>query len=515
MLAHAHCRQPHIGTGAMGGRGCKVDRLMCKIETGLAKGDNIMARFGMHLSIAGGFTNATSRAVELGCDCFQIFSRNPRTLRAKPIDRGAADAFRSAVAQAGLKPVVVHVNYLVNVASPKDETYEASVSALTDELLRAEILGADYLVLHPGNHLGSGVEAGSERIARAIDRAYEHSGSSVMISLENMAGAGTEIGVSFGELRSICDLSERGKSLGICFDTCHAYGAGYDVSTDRGLDRTLGELDAEIGLDRLMFVHANDSKGQLGAARDRHEHIGEGLIGVAGFRAILRRKELRDLHFILKRLLIPRRSGSRFGCLGRLQVKAIEGQSTCRGGFHSLPRRRRSLRQAIEQAGATEVFAVGRCDRNFIVTDVSVLARGNLTAAPVVDSTLIRGQVVIHNHPSGELLPSDADLAVASMLASRGIGFWIVNNDVSALRSVTDPLANEAGSIVIDPADIRHVFSSEGPLSAGFKGYEMRQGQIDMALAVSSAFQNRPILLWSRDGNRQVSGLPHSRLSLG
>jgi ATP-dependent DNA helicase DinG len=147
-----------------------------------------------------------------------------------------------------------------------------------------------------------------------------------------------------------------------------------------------------------------------------------------------------------------------------------------------------SLRQAIEQAGATEVFAVGRCDRNFIVTDVSVLARGNLTAAPVVDSTLIRGQVVIHNHPSGELLPSDADLAVASMLASRGIGFWIVNNDVSALRSVTDPLANEAGSIVIDPADIRHVFSSEGPLSAGFKGYEMRQGQIDMALAVSSAF---------------------------
>lgn len=300
MLAHAHCRQPHIGTGAMGGRGCKVERLMCKIETGLPKGDNIMARFGMHLSIAGGFTNATSRAVELGCDCFQIFSRNPRTLRAKPIDRGAADAFRSAVAQAGLEPVVVHVNYLVNVASPKDETYEASVSALTDELLRAEILGADYLVLHPGNHLGSGVEAGSERIARAIDRAYEHSGSSVMICLENMAGAGTEIGVSFGELRSICDLSERGKSLGICFDTCHAYGAGYDVSTDRGLDRTLGELDAEIGLDRLMFVHANDSKGQLGAARDRHEHIGEGLIGVAGFRAILRRKELRDLPFILE-----------------------------------------------------------------------------------------------------------------------------------------------------------------------------------------------------------------------
>jgi len=149
-----------------------------------------------------------------------------------------------------------------------------------------------------------------------------------------------------------------------------------------------------------------------------------------------------------------------------------------------------SLRQAIEEAGGTEIFAVGRCDRNFIVTDISVLARGNLTAAPVVDCTLIRGQVVIHNHPSGELVPSDADLAVASMLADRGIGFWIVNNDCSALRSVIDPLANEAGAIVIDPADVRHIFSSEGPLAAGFEGYETRQGQIDMALAVSSAFSD-------------------------
>ncbi len=294
------CRQPYVGTRLMVCRGCKVDALMCKIETGLLKGDNIMARLGIHLSISGGFTNATSRAVELGCDCFQIFSRNPRTLRAKPIDRSEADAFRSAVAQAGLEPVVIHVNYLVNVASPKDETYGKSVSALTDELSRAEILGADYLVLHPGNHLGSGAEAGCKRIARAIDRAYEDSGSSVMICLENMAGAGTEVGVSFAELRAICELSEHGESLGICFDTCHAYGAGYDVSTDRGLDRTLEELDSEIGLDRLMFVHANDSKGQLGAARDRHEHIGKGLIGMAGFKAILGRKELRDLPFILE-----------------------------------------------------------------------------------------------------------------------------------------------------------------------------------------------------------------------
>ncbi len=129
----------------------------------------------------------------------------------EPLDPGEANSFRAAVVEAGLKPVVIHANYLINVASPKDETYEKSVSALTDELRRAEILGADCLVLHPGNHLGSGVEAGgSRRIASAIDRAYEDSGALVPICLENMAGAGTEIGVSFSELRSIIDISERG-----------------------------------------------------------------------------------------------------------------------------------------------------------------------------------------------------------------------------------------------------------------------------------------------------------------
>lgn len=273
---------------------------MCRIETGLPKGDNIMARFGIHLSISGGLTNATSRAVELGCDCFQIFSRNRRTLKAKPLDPGEANSFRAAVVEAGLKPVVIHANYLINVASPKDETYEKSVSALTDELRRAEILGADCLVLHPGNHLGSGVEAGSRRIASAIDRAYEDSGALVPICLENMAGAGTEIGVSFSELRSIIDISERGPFLRICLDTCHAYGGGYNVATERGLDATLGELDSAVGLDRVMIVHANDSKGQLGSGKDRHDHIGEGSIGLAGFRAILARPELRRLPFVLE-----------------------------------------------------------------------------------------------------------------------------------------------------------------------------------------------------------------------
>ncbi len=148
------------------------------------------------------------------------------------------------------------------------------------------------------------------------------------------------------------------------------------------------------------------------------------------------------------------------------------------------------LRREIEQIDGAEVFAVGRCDSNYVVCDLSVLARGNRGAAPVVDPTLIRGQVVIHNHPSGDLTPSDADVTAAAGLAARGIGFWIVDNSVLRIRSVTDPLVSAMGSIIIDPADIRHLFSAAGPFAARFPGYERREGQIEMALAVSQAFSD-------------------------
>ena len=148
------------------------------------------------------------------------------------------------------------------------------------------------------------------------------------------------------------------------------------------------------------------------------------------------------------------------------------------------------LRREIEQIDGAEVFAVGRCDPNCVVCDLSVLARGNRGAAPVVDTTLIRGQVVIHNHPSGDLTPSDADVTAAATLAARGIAFWIVDNSVMRIRSVTDPLTNEMGSIIIDPADIRHLFSPAGPFAAGFPGYETREGQIEMALAVAQSFSD-------------------------
>ncbi len=259
-----------------------------------------MAGFGIHLSISGGVAQAAARARELGCDTFQIFSRNPRTLKAKPIDPDDATAFRAIVGELEIRPVVIHVNYLINVASPKDDTYQLSVDALTDELVRADVLGAELVVMHPGNHLGSGVEAGAARIASAIDRACESTGARARLCLENMAGAGTEIGTTFAELRTIIDMARLGPTLGVCFDTCHAYGAGYDVCTARGLRATIEEARSAVGIERIVAVHANDSKGQLGGRKDRHEHIGHGAIGLPGFRNILACPELAGLPFILE-----------------------------------------------------------------------------------------------------------------------------------------------------------------------------------------------------------------------
>ncbi len=297
-----------------------------------------MPLFGMHLSVAGGLHNAVARAVELGCDGIQIFVRNPRALRAKPLDPQQVDSFRAAREAARLWPVVVHVNYLINVASPSDETYDVSCQALADELSRANAIGADYVVMHPGNHMKSGVDAAVVRIAAAIDRAVEESGidvsaapveksghtadaaaeadalggtgadagtaadqpHSVILCLENMVGAGTEVGVTFAELGRIIEASRYGDTLGICLDTCHALGWGYDVTTPEGLDATLSEMAEAVGISTLKFVHSNDSQGVLGAKKDRHQNIGMGSIGLAGFRNILSRPELSPLPFILE-----------------------------------------------------------------------------------------------------------------------------------------------------------------------------------------------------------------------
>lgn len=244
-------------------------------------------RLGYHVSISGGVDRAVGRAVELGCDTFQIFTRNPRSWRSRELSDGEVAAFRAERAEAGLDPVVGHMPYILNLASPEDEVYERSVGSLALGLERCSLLGIEFLVTHLGSHLGSGAEAGVGRVVAALDRVLGVDGSDVVLLLENGAGSANGVGSSFEELGRILDMVERPGRLGVCLDTCHTFVAGYDVRNPEALGVTLEVLDSAVGLDRIGVVHLNDSVWGLGSGRDHHEHIGLGEIGLEGFRAIV------------------------------------------------------------------------------------------------------------------------------------------------------------------------------------------------------------------------------------
>ncbi|HHV62324.1 MAG TPA: deoxyribonuclease IV [Firmicutes bacterium] len=264
-------------------------------------------RFGVHVAIAGGLPRAIERARELGCDAMQIFSRSPRSLRTRALNEAEAADFRTMARLSSISPIVVHIPYLINLASPKEQIYEVSISALREDIARACQLGADYLVIHPGSHVGSGVEAGMERIIKAINVVFKdrecrdrNREGGLKLLLETVSGAGTEIGYTFEQLKGIIENLEGEGEVGVCFDTCHVFAAGYDIRTPDGLNEVLEDFDRVLGLDRLKLVHANDSLGDLGSRKDRHAHIGEGMIGEDGFRAILNNERLREMPFILE-----------------------------------------------------------------------------------------------------------------------------------------------------------------------------------------------------------------------
>jgi len=268
-----------------------------------------MVLVGCHVSIAGSIDLAVGRALDAGCDTFQIFSRNPRGWKAKDLDPGVAGAFRAAVISSGIGPVVDHMPYLPNPASPDAGIYEKSVASLTGELRRCALLGIPYLVTHLGHHRGAGTEAGQERVIAAVNRAFEDAGeSAAMLLLENTAGEKNSVGTTVDDLSRIMDGIDAKERVGICFDTCHAFAAGYDLRTEEGVDAVLGELDDAIGLASLRVVHLNDCKGDLGSGLDRHEHIGLGSIGEEGFRHILRHPAVRSLPLICETPVDERRS---------------------------------------------------------------------------------------------------------------------------------------------------------------------------------------------------------------
>ncbi|NMB78324.1 MAG: deoxyribonuclease IV [Methanomicrobiales archaeon] len=265
-----------------------------------------MVKVGVHVSIAGSLDLAVDRAKDAGCDVFQMFSRNPRGWAYPPLAEELCTTFRSKVVTTGILPVD-HMPYLPNLASPKPEIYEKSVATLTAELDRCGSLDIPYLVTHLGHHLGDGIAGGRARVIRAINTALAGSGSTTMLLLENTAGEKNSVGSSFEHIAAIMDgLSDR-KRIGVCFDTCHAFAAGYELRTKDGLQETLGQFDDLIGLETLKVIHLNDTKGEKGSGLDRHEHIGLGGIGTDGFYQILHHDTIARLPLICETPVDERR----------------------------------------------------------------------------------------------------------------------------------------------------------------------------------------------------------------
>ncbi|WP_027338747.1 deoxyribonuclease IV [Halonatronum saccharophilum] len=256
--------------------------------------------FGVHVSIAGGIDKSPKRAADLDCGTFQIFSTNPRGWKGREISDKEANNFKDKLKEYNFNKTVIHTSYLINIPSPKDELYNKSIKALRKGVRRADKLGVEYIVLHPGSHTGSGIEKGIKRIGEALKFILEEENPKVNILLENVAGAGTAIGSTVDELAQIIELANKDKRLGICYDTCHGFAAGYDIRDKKRLDCLLQEIDDKIGLDRLSVIHANDSKGELAFNKDRHHHIGKGNIGLEGFSNLVNHPSLSDKLFILE-----------------------------------------------------------------------------------------------------------------------------------------------------------------------------------------------------------------------
>ena len=219
-----------------------------------------MVKVGVHVSIAGSLDLAVDRAKDAGCDVFQMFSRNPRGWVSKSLADDDVEMFRAKIKTTGIIPVD-HMPYLPNLASPKPEIYEKSVVTLIAELDRCDQLGIPYLVTHLGHHLGEGIAGGRARVIMAINNAVRESSSSVMLLLENTAGEKNSVGSSFEHIGAILDELQVPGRVGVCFDTCHAFAAGYELRTDEGLKDTLAQFNDQIGLHHLRIIHLNDTKG--------------------------------------------------------------------------------------------------------------------------------------------------------------------------------------------------------------------------------------------------------------
>ena len=264
-------------------------------------------RVGFHISIYGSIDQAVDRAVELNCNTFQIFTRNPRQWKPTKLTTETAKAFSDKVKSHDVEPVFAHMPYLPNLASPKDDVYKKSVTTLTSELERCRRLEIPHLVTHLGSHLGAGMQTGFTRLINAINQAFNDTEGGVTLLLENTAGTRNSMGSTLEDIQHIIKQLSHPERVGICFDTSHAFAAGYELRTEESVEEIVSKIDEIIGFEKLKLVHLNDSNGDLNSRIDRHEHIGRGKIGEEGFRNILGSK-LGQLPMIMETPVDSRRN---------------------------------------------------------------------------------------------------------------------------------------------------------------------------------------------------------------
>ncbi|PSP75163.1 endonuclease IV [Halobacteriales archaeon QS_3_64_16] len=275
-------------------------------------------RIGAHVSVAGGIDNAVPRQREIGGNCGQVFTHSPQVWKQPPVDPEVAERFREENAAID-GPWVIHASYLVNLATPKDDLHEKSITSLQKELDAAEELGIEYVNVHLGAHTGSGVEQGLENAASAIDELDVPDGVELLI--ESDAGSGTKLGGELGHLEAVLKYTDT--DVGVCLDTAHTFAAGYDLSTAAGVTETVEEFDERVGLDSLRCLHLNDSKHPCGSNADEHAHIGEGEIGDAGMKSVVTHDVLGDLPLILE---TPTEDGRSYAWNVE-RVKQLRGES--------------------------------------------------------------------------------------------------------------------------------------------------------------------------------------------
>lgn len=261
----------------------------------------MLPRIGGHLSVGKGMVVTAKTAAKWGAETFQIFVRNPRGAAARAWGEDEVQGFRSIIAENGIDPVVVHIPYVVNPASEKEGLYELAERIISEDLARCDLIGARFLVLHPG-HRGEGtLEQAVERVAKLLKKVMKAYKGNTVLLIETMAGMGKEIGADLQEIKAILDAAKISRDrLGVCIDSCHLLGAGHDIASAGGIEEFLKQFDQMIGVDRIRVMHINDSQREIGSHIDRHAPIGQGHIGKEGVTNLMRSPILQQLPFIIE-----------------------------------------------------------------------------------------------------------------------------------------------------------------------------------------------------------------------